>query len=173
MLCIYIRSSWWWAQYGSKHVEEYERNIINKRKCIKLELKSNITKMHGQQHIKILYISSSFFFFLSVIYISFTCTCPLALFSFFYPNSVCSYISFFCASSVSRFFFYVLYFYLLFINPLFIPVIYLRLFFISLFSISLSRSVIFFSQSVLTSPLSVPLLYLGSFLSPLFLSVLY
>ena len=25
MLCIYNRSSWWWAQYGSKHVEEYEK----------------------------------------------------------------------------------------------------------------------------------------------------
>ena len=36
MLCKYNRPSWWWAQYGSKHVEEYEKNIINKE-CIKLE----------------------------------------------------------------------------------------------------------------------------------------
>ena len=56
---MYNRSSWWWAQYGSKHVEEYKRNIINKGKYIKLELKSNITKMHGQQHIKIRLLQSS------------------------------------------------------------------------------------------------------------------
>ena len=54
MLCIYSRSSWWWAQYGSKHVEEYERHIINKENCIRLELKSNITKIQGQLHIKIM-----------------------------------------------------------------------------------------------------------------------
>ena len=34
---IYIKSSWWWTKYGSKHVEEYERNIMYKGKCIKLE----------------------------------------------------------------------------------------------------------------------------------------
>ena len=25
MLCIYNRTSWWWAQYGSKHVEEFKK----------------------------------------------------------------------------------------------------------------------------------------------------
>ena len=36
MLCIYNGSSWWWAQYGSKHVEENKKNIII-NECINLE----------------------------------------------------------------------------------------------------------------------------------------
>ena len=72
----------------------------------------------------------------------------LALFSSFYPTSACSYVSFIHASSLSRFFFFLLYLYLLFINHLFFPILYLRLFFISLFSISSYRSVILSSLSL-------------------------
>jgi len=66
--------------------------------------------------------------FLSVVYISFTCSCPLALFSSIYPTSVCSYVSFICASSVSRFFFY------LFISICSLLILYSFLFFISVSS---------------------------------------
>ena len=56
MMYWYNLFSWWWALFCSNHVEKWDTI----KKCVKLDINTNCTEMHGQQNRKKLVIITKF-----------------------------------------------------------------------------------------------------------------